>query len=277
MLPLDVEEKFMADSEGVLDRKREDRLKHKLQSVERRDRFLVKNRSEDSSVMEEVFDKSTLMVIYSLLNQGVIEQIEGVVRSGKESRIYGGTGSGSRIAIKIYLTTSAEFRQGMIPYIVGDPRFKVVRRDSRSLVYLWAQKEFKNLQKAYESGVRVPKPIHVEKNVLVMEFIGEDGLPAPTLKEKPPDNPSRMYKVLLGYVRVLYLKAKLVHGDLSEYNIMSLNRKPVIFDMSQSISIEHPRAAELLQRDLNNLNSFFKKMGVKVKVLESLYKWIIEK
>ena len=259
-----------------MDRRKREKLDRRLQSVERRDRFLVKNRSADASVMEEVFDKPTLMVIYNLLNQGVIEQIVGVVRAGKESRIYGGLGSEERrIAIKIYLTTSSEFKQGMIPYIVGDPRFKVVRRDTRSLIYLWAQKEFKNLQKAYESGVRVPKPIHVEKNVLVMEFIGEGDLPAPTLKEKPPENPSRMYKVLLRYIKLLYRKAKLVHSDLSEYNIMSLNGKPIIFDMSQSVSIEHPRAAKLLRRDLGKLNRYFKKQGVKVTNSKNIYEWIL--
>lgn len=266
----------MADSEGILERKKEDRLEHKLQSVERRDRFLVKNRSADSSVMEEVFDQTTLMVIYDLLNQGVIEQISGVIKSGKESRIYGGLGSDGRaIAIKIYLTSSAEFKKGMIPYIEGDPRFKIIRRDTRSLIYLWAQKEYKNLQKAYESGIRVPKPIRIEKNVLVMEFIGDNDIPAPTLKEKPPDNPHIMYKRLLRYVKLLYRKAKLIHGDLSEYNIMNLNDKPIIFDMSQSVSIEHPGASQFLLRDLNTLNYFFKKLGVKVKSSKSLYEWII--
>ncbi|MFH0896501.1 MAG: hypothetical protein V1850_00425, partial [Candidatus Bathyarchaeota archaeon] len=68
----------MVESEGILDKKRGDKLDRRLQFVERRDRFLIKNRSMDSSVMEEVFDKSTLMVIYDLLNKGIIQQITGV-------------------------------------------------------------------------------------------------------------------------------------------------------------------------------------------------------
>lgn len=239
------------------------------------ERLMKVKRSEDYDVLEEVFDKPTLMVVYDLLNQGIIKEIFGVIKSGKESRIYGGIGSDEeRIAIKIYLITSSEFKSGMIPYIEGDPRFKVVKRDRTSLIYMWAQKEFKNLLKAHESGVRVPRPIHVKKNVLVMEFLGDDDAPAPTLKEKPPKNPSRMYKTLLEYVRLLYKKAKLVHADLSEYNIMSLGDSPVIFDMSQSVSIEHPNAEQFLLRDLNSLNKFFEKLGVKVKKPEALYKLV---
>lgn len=255
------------------------RMERKVERRQKRfetERLMKKKRSEDYDALEEVFDKPTLMAVYDLLNQGVIKEIFGVVKSGKESRIYGGVGSeGERIAIKIYLTGSAEFKKGMIPYITGDPRFRIVKRDSRSIIYTWAQKEFKNLLKAYESGVPVPKPLHVKKNVLVMEFIGEDDAPAPTLKEKPPKNPGRMYKILLEHVKSLYMRAKLIHSDLSEYNIMNLNDNPVIFDMSQSVHIEHPKADEFLLRDLNILNRFFKKLGVKVKNTDSLYKWVV--
>ena len=268
----------MANSEKILSPKKEKKLEHRIRLVELRDRMLQKDRTSDRSVMEEVFDKSTLMTVYSLLNQKVIDEILGVIKSGKESRIYSGIGPNeNKIAIKIYLTTSAEFKKGMLPYIAGDPRFKIRKRDTRSLVYLWAQKEFKNLQKAYDAGVHVPKPIRVEKNILVMELISEDNIPAPTLKEKNPTNPERMYKTLLTYVKTLYQKAELVHGDLSEYNIMNLHGNPVIFDMSQSVHIEHPMATKLLHRDLDVLNRFFKKNRVKIKSTESLYEWVVSK
>jgi len=268
----------MVDFDGLPEGKKRNKLDHRIQYVEKRDRFLIKDRSSDSAVMEEVFDKSTIMVLYDLLNKGLIKQLSGVLKSGKESRIYRGIGpDGSHIAIKIYLVTSSDFKSGMIPYIEGDPRFTITRKDSRSLIYLWAQKEFKNLQKAYESGIRVPKPIHVEKNVLLMEFIGEHEIAAPTLKEKPPKNPRTMYRTLLKYIKLLFRKAKLVHGDLSEYNIFNLNGEPVIFDMSQSIHVDHPLAEQFLMRDLNGLNKFFKKLGVPVKSPESLLEWITSK
>lgn len=250
-----------------------------IERIERRQRLIeeerLERREEQYQVLEEVFDKATLMTVYSLLNRGIIKQLLGVVKSGKESRIYRGVGpEGENYAVKIYLTVSAEFRRGMIPYIEGDPRFKGVKHDSKSLVYTWAQKEFKNLEKAQEAAVRVPKPIVVEKNVLIMEFVGENGVSAPTLKEEWPRNPKTMYKILLSSVRKLYRKAGLIHGDLSEYNVMNDKGQPVIFDMGQSVLVEHPLAHELLLRDLKNLNNYFIKLGVAVKDVDYLVRWV---
>ena len=142
------------------------------------------------------------------------------------------------------------------------------------MIYMWAQKEYKNLQRAQEAGVRVPKPIRVAKNVLVMEFIGEDGVPAPTLKDIPPKHPGKMYAALLGDVKALYTKAKLIHCDLSEYNIMNIMEQHIVFDMSQSVHVDHPMAEEFLQRDLKNLNRFFGKLGVEVRPLDELAQWV---
>jgi len=250
-----------------------------IERIERRQRRIEEERQErreeQYQVLEEVFDKATLMTVYSLLNRGYIKQLLGVVKSGKESRIYRGVGpNGETLAVKIYLTVSAEFRRGMIPYIEGDPRFKGVKRDSKSLVYTWAQKEFKNLEKAQKAGVRVPKPIIVEKNVLIMEFIGENGATAPTPKEEQPRNPKTMYKTILSNIKRLYQKAGLVHGDLSEYNIMNDEGQPVIFDMGQSVLVEHPLAREFLLRDLRNLNSYFAKLGVDIKDVDYILKWV---
>ncbi|MGQ9529812.1 MAG: serine protein kinase RIO [Candidatus Bathycorpusculaceae bacterium] len=241
------------------------------------EQLMKEKRSEEYEVLEEVFDRSTLMVIYDFLNKGTIDEIHGVVKSGKEARVYWGKDrQGNELAIKIYLTVSAEFRKGMLKYIEGDPRFRGIRHDTRSLIFAWAQKEFKNLELATMAGVRVPKPIAVKNNVLIMEFIGKNGISAPSMKEQPPKNPEKTYKVLLAYLTRLYSKAELVHGDLSEYNIMIWKNQPVIFDMSQAIPLSHPMADFLLHRDLNNLNSFFKRLGVEVLPPEECYRRITE-
>ncbi|NIW52844.1 MAG: serine protein kinase RIO, partial [Candidatus Korarchaeota archaeon] len=62
-----------------------------------------------------------------------------------------------------------------------------------SLIYAWAQKEFKNLQRAMDAGVRVPEPIAISKNVLIMSFIGKNGDSAPLLKEVSLKNPRQVY------------------------------------------------------------------------------------
>lgn len=233
---------------------------------------MKEKRSEDYEVLEEVFDRSTLMTIYDFMNKGIIDEIHGVVKAGKEARVYWGKDpDGNELAIKIYLTISAEFKKGMLPYIEGDPRFAHVRRDTRSLVYAWAQKEFKNLQRAHEAGVKVPKPIAVDNNVLIMEFIGKNGVSAPLMKDVPPKNPRRVYRQLLTYLKKLYQKAGLVHADLSEYNIMIWKDKPVLFDVSQTVPLEHPMADQFLRRDLENLHRYFKKLNVDVLSVEEMH------
>jgi RIO kinase 1 len=266
----------MAESEKGFSEKKENALERRVRIVEIRDRVLLKDRSSDSAVMEEVFDKATLMAVYSLLNQGVISKIFGVIKSGKESRIYTGMGSKEdRIAIKIYLATSAEFKKGRMMYIRGDERFKSTRTDTRTLVNLWALKEFRNLQQAEQAGVRVPSPLKVNGNVLLMEFIGQRGVPAPLLRESPLEHPGRVYDQIAEAVRKLYQKARLIHGDLSEYNIMLADSTPVLFDFAQAVPPEHPMARAFLERDLIRLNEYFAKIGVSVPSLDRLTSWVI--
>jgi RIO kinase 1 len=229
-------------------------------------------RSEDYQVIEEVFDKSTLMVIYDFMNKRAIDEIHGVVNAGKEARVYWGKDpDGKELAIKIYLTSSADFKKGMIPYIEGDPRFAHVRRDTRSLIYTWAQKEFKNLQRAKDAGVNVPEALAVEKNVLIMEFIGKDGERAPLMKETVLEDAEKVFKQLLTSVRRLYSKAGLVHADLSEYNVMIWKGKAVIFDVAQSVLVKHPMADTFLRRDLENLHKYFKRKVSDIYSVDEMY------
>jgi len=204
-------------------------------------------RSEDYQVIEEVFDRSTLMTIYDLMNKGVIDEIHGVVSAGKEARIYWGKDKqGKELAIKIYLTSSAEFKKGMIPYIESDPRFSHVRRDTRSLIYAWAQKEFKNLRRAREAKVNL-------------------------MKETTLKDPKKVFRLLLTYLVRLYRKGDLVHADLSEYNIMIWKDKPVIFDVAQSVLTGHPMADRFLRRDLENLHKYFKRQDSAIYSVDEMY------
>ena len=253
-------------------RKVEKKLERKEKSYETKQ--LMKNkRSDEYEVLEEVLDRSTLITLYDFQRKGVITEIYGALKSGKEAKIYWGRGQkGREIAIKIYLTLSSEFKQGMLVYIKGDPRFAHVRRDTRSMIYAWAQKEFKNLQRAYRAGITVPKPIAVNKNVLIMEFIGEKGRSAPLIKETSQEKPRKTYLQLVSYIKKLYQKADLVHADLSEYNIMIWKNKPVVFDFGQAVLIQHPMANTFLRRDLKNINRYFKKLGVDVQAEEEIYR-----
>jgi RIO kinase 1 len=250
----------------------------KLERKEKRyetEQLLKEKRSEEYEVLEEVFDKSTLMTIYELLNRHIIDEIHGVVEAGKEARIYWGKDpNGKELAVKIYLTIAGDFKKGKLQYMEGDPRFKHIRRNSRSLVFAWALKEFKNLQLALKAKVRVPRPIAIRKNVLVMQFIGRDGNPAPRLKDLPPRRPEAVYTQLVEYVERLYQRAKLVHGDISEYNVMVWRGKPILFDMAQAVLLSHPMASTFLERDLRNLSKYFSKLGVNVLKPDEIYRRI---
>ena len=174
----------------IMSRKAQERIDHTERRIERRDKMLTHDRSKERATVEEVFDQTTRMVVFDMLNSGILYELNGAVSSGKEAKVYWGTNKeGIDLAVKIYLTSSAEFKKGMHKYIEGDPRFKDVKHDTRSLMAVWAQKEFRNLGEAYAAKVRVPKPIAVKSNVVVMEFIGEKGVSAPSLKEQRPDNP----------------------------------------------------------------------------------------
>jgi len=258
-----------------MSRKAREQLYNKERTVERRDRMLEHDFSSERATLEEVFDQATRMVIYKFLTEGILNEVHGVVSAGKEARVYWGKNKeGKNLAVKIYLTSSAEFKKGMFKYIEGDYRFKGVKHDTRSLIFAWAQKEFRNLEQATRAGVTVPKPIAVKNNVLVMEFIGENGVSAPSLKEQVPVEPEKTYRMILKHVERLYRKADLVHGDLSEYNVMVWRGMPVLFDMSQSVPTSHPLAKFLLERDLTNLNRFFNRFGVSVLSADEAYKLV---
>jgi RIO kinase 1 len=254
------------------------RVEKEAEDIERRyeeESLMLEKDSEALQTMEEVFDRLTLQAIHKLFNRGIIKEIEGVVNAGKEARIYWGLDpEGRELAIKIYYTKTADFRRGMLKYMVGDPRFKKIRRNPRSIVYTWAQKEFKNLQLVTRAGVNSPEPIDIYRNVLVMTFIGEDGIPAPLLKEVELQDPLEFYKTLLDETRIMYLDAGLVHGDLSEYNIMVWKNKPVIFDISQAMLTVHPLSEELIERDIRNINSYFARLGIDVFEEEKIEEWM---
>jgi len=252
--------------------KPEENLRRREERYDRERRMRVQV-GEDKETLEEVFDGRTLTTVMHLLNRGRLRELQGAVKSGKESRIYRGIDmKGGDVAVKIYLTSSAIFRQGRLKYIRGDPRFKDIPHDTRSLIDQWASKEFKNLQLAKEAGLAVPTPIYVEKNVLLMEFIGKNGVPAPHLREVPLQAASSWYDKIVEMVKDLYDKAKLVHGDLSEYNILVPDGYPMLIDFAQAVTIEHPEAREFLSRDIDNLNNYFKGLNVRTRSFERMFK-----
>ena len=243
-----------------------------LKKVERK-RLKIEKDKDLFETVEEVFDSKTVMALYSLINKGVIDSMRGVVKAGKESRVYWAKGrDGVDLAVKIFLTSSMEFKKSMLQYIHGDPRFKV-GKDYRKIVYTWAQKEYRNLSEAKSAGVPVPNPIHAYQNILVMEFIGLDGVPAPLLKDLPQLD-EELYQQILTAIKKLYSVAGLVHADLSEYNIMVNDGKAYLIDFGQAVPKDHPKSWEFLRRDVANILRFFRKAGLNLPEEEAVLEWL---
>lgn len=234
-------------------------------------RWLKRRRDEEHRIkdrdfiktVEEVFDSFTLTHVYRLMTKGILKDLKGVVNAGKEARIYRGILRDDRdAAVKIYLSFTAEFRKSIRIYIEGDPRFENIPRSNfRKLIYEWTKKEFRNLKRLREHGVRVPAPIAYSGNVLVMEFIGENGVRAPLLaevaEELSAEELEAIYNDVLRQLEIIVCKAGLVHADLSEFNIMVYEGVPWIIDVAQAVHYSHPHAFEFLERDVNNIFNFF--------------------
>jgi RIO kinase 1 len=234
------------------------------------------DQSKKRAVIESVFDERTVFQLNRILTHGPLERIEGIISAGKEANVYlAYDRSGKEVAIKIYKIDS-NTSKWMRNYIIGDPRFKKIPRNISKIIFLWASKEFKNLKRAFKVGLSVPKPIYIKNNILIMEYVGFESIPAPLLKDiKRPKNLNDLLVEILSFIEDLYQKAKLVHGDLSEFNILYHNQKPVVIDISQAVSVQHPKAEVYLVRDIKNILNYFQKLGVKTPNPEKFYYKVI--
>jgi RIO kinase 1 len=237
------------------------RIDNQLSKNERRGAS-VKDIFDKKKVMDDVLDRTSIMTLSKLISSGTISYVNGIVGSGKESKLYWAVDpDGNNIALKIYLVTASNFKKRQ-PYLIDDPRFSRIKKGTRNLVEIWAQKEFRNLTQCVKSGIPSIRPIRVLKNVLVLEFVGKNGVPAKTLVESEVDEND--YKDAISIILQLYKKAELVHADFSEYNIFKTENGLVLFDLGSAVDIRHRNAKEFLQRDITNISRFFVKRGLTV-------------
>ena len=256
----------------ILNKKLESKIDKKLISKSKRKH--LEDGFKKGKVVNEVLDKPTVMTLYKMITDHVIAYVNGAVSAGKESVLFWGVDdNGNSVALKIYLVSTSNFKKRE-PYILGDPRFSNVKKGTKNLVYLWAKKEYRNLSQCYEAGIPVPRPLYLSNNVLAMDFIGDNGAPSKSLLDSDVDEND--YKQAITIIKDLYSKAKLVHGDFSEYNIFKTENGLIVFDLGSAVDLRHPNSQEFLQRDINNITRFFNKRGVSVEdpnaILEEIVK-----
>jgi RIO kinase 1 len=203
---------------------------------------------------ENVFDEATLRGIFKLTGQGYFEAIESPISTGKESNVFTVKYKDEKRVAKIY-RTSANFKK-MYDYMKSDPRFAGMKGTKLTIIYLWARKEYRNLLRAKELEVSAPMPYAVYQNILIMEYFD-----AQLLQIQAPKNPKEFYERLIKEI-IKLLKAGLVHADLSEFNILNHNEKPVLIDFSHALDLRYPNVQRLLKRDVENMVRYFNKFGL---------------
>ncbi|GMH31491.1 hypothetical protein Nepgr_033334 [Nepenthes gracilis] len=239
-----------------------------------------KTEKADRATVEQAIDPRTRMVLFKMLNRGVFNDINGCISTGKEANVYHATKSdGQELAVKVYKTSVLVFKD-RDRYVQGDYRFRYgyCRHNPRKMVKTWAEKEMRNLMRLKAAGILCPAPYLLRLHILVMEFIGKAGWAAPRLK----DAALSLDKLREGYVemvvamRTLHQKCKLVHGDLSEYNILYYEGHLYIIDVSQAVDLDHPHALDFLREDCVHVSDFFKRHGVAVMTIRELFDFIVD-
>lgn len=234
----------------------------------------------DRATVEQVLDPRTRMILFKILNKGVICEINGCISTGKEANVYHSTNAnGDERAVKVYKTSILTFKD-RDRYVTGEFRFRhgYCKHNPRKMVKTWAEKEMRNLTRMYQANIPCPEPIILRSHVMVMGFIGTDGWPAPLLKDVTlsESKARELYLQCIQIIRNIYWKCRLVHADLSEFNMLYQADKLYVIDVSQSVEHDHPHALEFLRKDCTNVTDFFKKNGVCVMTVRELFDFVTD-
>jgi RIO kinase 1 len=266
---------------------------------------------EDRATVEQALDPRTMLILFKMLSREVFTEIHGCVSTGKEANVYHArrvaadaksqqqrqdgeeepltttTDNDSDatptpvvdFAVKVYKTSILVFKD-RDRYVSGDWRWRngYSKKNPRKMVQTWAEKEMRNLIRLKEAGLRVPKVEMLRSHVLVMEFIGSDGVAAPRLRDADISvkKMRSLFTELIVDVRMMYQKCRLVHADLSEYNLLFHDGHIWIIDVSQSVDQDHPRCLEFLREDLLHVIQYFAKRDVAVPTVRELFDFVTD-
>lgn len=215
----------------------------------------------DRKTADLVFDRRTLKALYELMSKYSVDYVDYPISSGKESVVFKAfMKDGSPVVIKIYKLSTLRF-SNIWKYIEGDYRFSKERIDRSNIVNIWAKKEFTNLSLLRKYRIPSPKPMAFHKNLLMMSYIGTKASPAPMLKDVRIDFQPVFDQVFSNMI-VMYQKARIVHADMSEYNLLYHRKKAYHVDVGQAVARNHPAADYFLERDVRNIVRFFSNRGV---------------
>ncbi|XP_068247120.1 serine/threonine-protein kinase RIO1 isoform X2 [Palaemon carinicauda] len=255
---------------------------NKISESQRRaenERQRVRDKSERATV-EQVLDPRTRMILFKFLNKGTISEINGCISTGKEANVYHATNKeGKEFAVKIYKTSVLTFKS-RDQYVSGDHRYRhgYGKSNPRKMIRAWAEKENGNLNRLHAVGLPVPFPEIVRPPVLIMEFLGSNGVAAPRLKDAviSESKARELYYDLVMQMWTMYRDCRLVHADLSEYNILYHRGRAYIIDVSQSVTHDHPQSLVFLRKDCTNVTEYFRRKNVPAMTVKELFDFIVD-
>lgn len=198
------------------------------------------------------------------MTRGQFDAIDYPISTGKEGGVFRATKGPEFRAVKIYRIGNTVFRH-LPPYALDSLRRETSVRNFGGLIFAWTRREHTILGRLTDAGVRVPRPYGHYRNILVMEFIGSpEGVAAPRLVDVPVEDPAALYEDLVLQIGRMARNAKLVHGDLSPYNVLLHDGHVVLIDVAQAVSSDHPEARRLMERDIGNFSKFLDRLGFEV-------------
>jgi len=249
---------------------------------------------DDRATSEQVLDPRTRLILFKLVSTAFLDKVDGCLSTGKEANVYyaraGKHGmamstqiqhAGSKpsrsstadapalepvaeFAVKIFKTSILVFKD-RDKYVSGEHRWRrgYCKSNPRKMVKTWAEKELRNYRRIYAANIKCPRPVLLKGHVLVMEFLGKEGWPSPRIRDAnlTERRLREAYVQTVSIMRRMFQRCKLVHGDLSEYNLLWHDGEVYVIDVSQSVESDHPSALDFLRKDCANVNDYFRKAG----------------
>ena len=270
------------------------RQHNQLKEIHNKDlKNMYRNKDKsDHGTIEQCLDPRITRIIEKYKKRGQITEFNGCVATGKEANVYHARGRGlpeeggdpnRELAIKIYKTSILIFKDRE-RYITGEFRFRhgYCKSNPRKMVAVWCEKEIRNLKRIRQKGIKCPEPYAFKSNLIMMEFIGKDGVAAPRLKDaldyfENIEEFDNCYIQIMEILKKMYQNCKLVHSDFSEYNLLYYNKEVYVIDLAQAVEENHPNADYFLKRDIHNMNEFFTKNHLDTLTDQQFYDFVVKK
>lgn len=221
--------------------------------------------------------------------QDMISDVVAVVKGGKEASVYRCkphiTVDKEWVAAKVYrprmfrqIRNDTMYREGraalgMDGKAINDKDWRTLKAMNKGTGYgqamlhtSWLMYEHKVLRQLHEAGAAVPEPLAVAENAILMDYIGDENLPAPTLSEVrlQPDEVRPLFTEVMRNMDLM-LRHGYIHGDLSAFNILYWEGDIIFIDFPQVVEIANNRhARKILTRDIERVSEYFESYGMRI-------------